>query len=188
VRRLALVAALVLGAVATAEAQIGREHFTTPDTALDAAHAPQQQAFLLLRDSTSSISAAGAKLMSDLSPSSSLAWMQARARGIVAACGQAVGPLANARAVTEQGDWPRTNQKKAQADLLKEMSAFAGDLTECQTRWTALAADTSTVAFRESAPYEMKKLQDKLEKFNRSAQTYLRYIGIKLPPKGTPAP
>jgi hypothetical protein len=188
VRRLALVAALVLGASGTVEAQIGREHFTTPDTALDATHAPQQQAFLLLRDSTSSISAAGAKLMSDMSPSSSLAWMQARARGIVGACGHAVGPLANARAVTEQGDWPLTNQKKAQADLLKEMSSFAGALTDCQTRWTALAADTSTVSFRESAPYEMKKLQAKLDQFNRSAQTYLRYISVKLPPKGTPTP
>jgi hypothetical protein len=188
VRRLALAAALVLGAAGAAEAQIGREHFTTPDTALDAAHAPQQQAFLLLRDSTSSISAAGARLMSDMSPSSSLAWMQARARGVVAACGQSVGPLANARAVTEQGNWPLTNQKKAQADLLKQMSSFAGDLTDCQTRWTALAADTSAVSFRETAPYEMKKLQDKLDKFNRSAQTYLRYIGVKLPPKGTPTP
>ena len=187
-RRLALVAALVLGVAGSAKAQIGREHFTTPDTALDAVHAPQQQAFLLLRDSTSSISAAGARLMSDMSPSSSLAWMQARARAVVAACGNSVGPLANAQVVTEQGDWPLKNQQKAQADLLKEMSSFAGTLTDCQTRWTALAADTSTVSFRESAPYEMKKLQDKLEKFNRSAQTYLRYISVKLPPKGTPTP
>lgn len=183
-----MVAALVCGWVGSAEAQIGREHFTTPDTALDAVHAPQQQAFLMLRDSTSSISAAGAKLMSGMSPSSSLAWMQARARDVVTACGNSVGPLANARVVTAQGDWPLGNQQKAQADLLKEMSSFAGDLTDCQTRWTALAADTSNVSFRETAPYEMKKLQDKLDKFNRSAQTYLRYISVKLPPKGTPTP
>jgi hypothetical protein len=188
VRRLGLVAALVLGLAGAAEAQIGREHFTTPDTALDAVHAPQQQAFLVLRDSTSTISAAGAKLMSDMSPSSSLAWMQARAHGMVAACRNAVGPLANARVVTAQGDWPLQNQKKAQADLLKEMSSFADDLTDCEKRWTALAAETSSVSFREAAPHEMKKLQDKLDKFNRSAQTYLRYISVKLPPKGTPTP
>lgn len=187
-RRLALVTALLVGVAGAAQAQVGREYFTAPDTALDAVHAPQQRAFLLLRDSTSSISAAGAKLMSDMNPSSSLAWMQARARGVAAACGQAVGPLANARVVTEQGDWPRKNQKEAQAKLLKEMSSFAGDLTDCQTRWTALAADTSRVSIRENAPYEMRKLQDKLDKFNRTAQTYLRYINVKLPPKGTPTP
>jgi len=177
-------AILVIAVVAPVQAQSGREYFTTPDTALDAVHAPQQQAFILLRDSTSTISAAGAKLMSDMSPSSSLAWMQARARGVVAACASSEGPLANAQLVTKQGVWPKTAQQKAQSDLLKEMAAFAGDLSDCQKRWTALAADTSNVSFRENAPYQMKELQDKLDALNRTSQTYLRYIGVKLPPKG----
>jgi len=188
VSRLAAAALLMFVLAAPLQGQNGREHFTTPDTALDAVHAPQQEAFLLLRDSTSSISAAGARLMSDLSPSSSLAWMHSRARGVVTACNRTVGPLANARAVTEKGDWPRNSQKKAQADLLKEMTAFAGDLADCEKRWTAFAADTNAVAFRESAPYQMKQLQDKLDKFNRTAQRYLQYIGIKLPPKTVPTP
>jgi hypothetical protein len=34
----------------------------------------------------------------------------------------------------------------------------------------------------------MKLLQDKLDQFNRTAQTYLRFINIKLPPPGTPSP
>ncbi len=183
--RSAWCAILMIALAAPVQAQIGREYFTSPDTALDAAHAPQQEAFVLLRDSTASISAAGAKLMSDMSPSSSLAWMQARAQRVVAACARSVGPLANARVVTKQGDWPQASQQKAQSDLLKAMTSFAGDLTDCQTRWTALAADTSNVSFRENAPYQMKLLQDKLDAFNRTAQTYLRYISVKLPPKGS---
>lgn len=185
--RTAWIAALAITLAGPVQAQNGREYFTSPDTALDAVHAPQQRAFLILRDSTSSISAAGAKLMSGMSSSSSLAWMQARARGVVAACTRSVGPLANARAVTEQGEWPQKGQQKTQSDLLKAMTSFADDLTDCQKRWTALAADTSQVSVRENAPHQMKMLQDKLDKFNRTAQTYLRSIDTKLPPTGTPA-
>jgi len=177
-------ALLMVASVAPAQAQNGREYFTSPDTALDAEHAPQQQAFIILRDSTSTISAAGARLMSDMSPSSSLPWMQARARAVVTACARSERPLANAQAVTRQGVWPNAAQQKAQSELLKEMTALADDLTDCQKRWTALAADTSNVSFRENAPYQMKLLEDKLNAFNRTAQTYLRYIGVKLPPKG----
>jgi hypothetical protein len=64
------------------------------------------------------------------------------------------------------------------------MTSFADDLTDCQKRWTALAADTSQVSVRENAPHQMKMLQDKLDKFNRTAGIYLRYISIKLPPRG----
>ncbi len=182
--RSAWCAILMIAIAGSAHAQNGREYFTSPDTALDAVHAPQQQAFLVLRDSTSSISAAGAKLMSDMSPSSSLAWMQARARGVGSACARTEAPLANARAVTQQGDWPLQSQQKAQSDLLTQMTSFAGELTDCQQRWKTLAADTSQVSFRENAPYQMKVLQDKVDMFNRTAGIYLRYISIKLPPRG----
>lgn len=182
-RVLATFVALV--AVAPLQAQIGREHFVAPDTALDAAHAVQQSAFLVLRDSTATISSAGARLMSEMTPSSSLAWMQARARTVAAACARSEVPLANAKAVTEQGVWTTSGQKNAQAALLKAMPAFAGELRDCEKRWTALAADTSQVSLRENAPYQMSQLQTKLDAFNRTAQTYLRYIGVKLPPGGT---
>lgn len=182
--RAAWIAGLTIALAAPVHAQNGREHFITPDTALDAAHASQQQAFLVLRDSTSAISAAGAKLMSGMSPSRSLAWMQTRARGVVAACSSSSGPLATARAVTEHAAWPKKPQQQAQSDLLKEMSSLAGVLTDCEKRWTALAADTSQVSLRDNAPYQMKVLEDKLDKFNRSVRTYLRSIDITLPPSG----
>lgn len=182
-RVLALVAALA--AAAPLAAQVGREQFVEPDTALDAAHAVQQSAFIVLRDSTATISAAGARLMSEMSPSSSLAWMHARARSVVAACARSEVPLANAKAVTERGVWTTPGQKNAQAELLKAMPGFALELQECQKRWTALARDTSQVSLRENAPYQMNQLQTKLDAFNRTAQTYLRFIGVKLPPPGT---
>jgi len=184
-RHLALLAGSLLLA-GPLGAQVGREHFPTDaDTTLDAEHAAQQQVFLVLRDSTSSISAAGSKLMSDLTATSSLIWMRNRARAVADACARSEGPLAGARALTEQGVWPKDAQKQAQSALLKEMTAFAGELTDCQRRWTAMAADTSQTAFRENAPYQMKLLNDKLDRFNRAARKYLQYIGIKLPPPGT---
>lgn len=186
--RTAWIAVLTIALAGPVHAQNGREHFMTPDTALDAVHAPQEQAFLLLRDSTSSISAAGAKLMSGMGPSSSLAWMRARARDVVAACARSVGPLGNARVVTEQGDWPESRQRKNQADLLKEMSSFSGVLADCQKRWTALAADTSQASLRNTAPHEMKELENKVDKFSRVARTYLRSIDIELQPGATSAP
>ena len=64
------------------------------------------------------------------------------------------------------------------------MPTFASELRDCQKRWTALAADTSQVSLRENAPYQMKQLQTKLDAFNRTAQTYLRFINVKLPPPG----
>lgn len=172
--------------VAPLEAQSPLQQYATPDTALDAAHAVQQQAFLVLRDSTSTISAAGSRLMSEMTSTASLAWMRARARAVAAACARSEAPLASARVVTQQ--WKATNdgQRNAQSALLKEMPSFAGDLVDCQKRWTVLAADTSQTSLRENAPYQMKLLQEKLDKFNRTAQTYLRYITVKLPPPGTP--
>jgi hypothetical protein len=183
-----LLAAILTLAAGSLRAQSGREHFVQPDTALDAVHAVQQDAFLVLRDSTSSISAAGARLMSDLTPTSSLAWMQGRARNVALACARTIGPLAGARRVTAESTWPLEIQQKAQASLLKAMTTFSGELTACQKRWTTLSADTSQVSLREKAPYQMKQLQDQVNQFNRSAQLYLQYISITLPPPGSPTP
>lgn len=179
-----LVALWALTAAAPLAAQNGVEHFKAPprDTALDPAHAVQRDAFLILRDSTAAISAAGSKLMSDLTSSSSLVWMRTRARAVATACTRTVSPLANAQAVTEAAAWPKAGQQKAQAELLKEMKRFSGDLVDCQKRWTTMAADTSQVAVRESAPYQMKRLSDSLAQFDRAARKYLQYISITLPP------
>lgn len=172
--------------VAPLEAQSPLQKYATPDTALDAAHAVQRDAFLLLRDSTSTISAAGSRLMSEMTSTASLAWMRARAKAVAAACARSEAPLASARVVTQQ--WKATNdgQRNAQSALLKEMPDFAGDLVDCQKRWTVLAADTNQTSLRENAPHQMKLLQKKLDEFNRTARTYLRYITVKLPPPGTP--
>jgi hypothetical protein len=186
VRRAPWVLALSLLAAGPLAAQIGRENFVQPDTAYDAVHAPQRDAFITLRDSTSSISAAGARLMSDLTPASSLAWMQARARAVVKACARSSAPLAAARAVVTGATWPAASQQKAQASLLKAMTTFDGQLTACTRRWTALAADTSQTSLRENAPYEMQVLEDQLGQFNRTAQTYLQYIQVVLHPPGSP--
>jgi len=184
----AVAALLALFLAAPARAQNGREAFVTPDTALDAVHAEQQQAFLVLRDSVSSISAAGARLMSEMTSSSSLAWMRARAKAVASACARSVDPLANAKSVTAGAVWPQAGQKKAQADLLKAIPGFANELAACQKNWTSLAADTSQVGLRESAPHQMKLLQDKVDEFNRTAGTYLRFITVKLPPNSPPKP
>jgi hypothetical protein len=184
--RAATAALVALAAAAPLAAQNGRENFVQPDTALDAVHAPQRDAFLVLRDSTSAISGAGARLMSDMGPNASLAWMRARARGIADACARSEGPLAGARTVTSRGDWPLEPQKKAQADLLKAMKTFEKQLGECRKTWTNLAADTSQTSLRETAPYEMKKVSDQVTQFNLVAGKYLRYIDVKLPPPGTP--
>ncbi len=184
--RPALVAALLVMAAGPAAAQNGREHFVQPDTAYDAVHAVQRDAFTVLRDSTATISAAGSRLMSDLTSTSSLIWMRGRARAVAQACARSEAPLANARAVTVSGSWPLALQKQAQSNLLKEMTAFKSELASCQKKWTALAADTSQVSLRESAPYEMKQLQDQVDRFNRAAQHYLQYISVKLDPPAPP--
>lgn len=184
----------VLGALFTLliavplSAQNGREAFVTPDTALDAVHAEQQQAFLVLRDSVSSIAAAGAQLMSAMTSSSSLAWMRARANAVSAACARSEAPLANAKTVVAGAVWPIPGQQKAQTNLLKAMPGFANELSACQKTWNKLAADTSQVALREMAPYQMKLLQDTVDKFNRTAGAYLSYIGVKFPTQGQPKP
>jgi hypothetical protein len=178
----ALVPALMLLVAGPLGAQTGREHFVQPDTAIDAVHTAQRDAFLELRDSTSTISAAGARLMSDLTSSSSLAWMQARSRAVAQACARSADPLAKARLVTTEASWPLELQQQAQTKLLKAMTSLVGELKTCQTRWKTMSADTSQVTLREDAPYQMKLLQDHLDEFNRTAQTYLQYISITLPP------
>ncbi|HQR17239.1 MAG TPA: hypothetical protein PK948_02655 [Gemmatimonadales bacterium] len=185
-RRLVPFAALLLMAAGPAAAQTGREHFIQSDTAYDAVHAVQRDAFLVLRDSTSNIDAALARLMSGLGPSSSLIWMQTRIRAVAQACTRAEAPLAAARTVVAGGAWPRSSQQEARSKALKSMASFATDLTGCRTKWERLASDTNRVELRESAPYHVSQLQQQLDKFNRATIDYLRRIDITLPPSGAP--
>lgn len=182
----ALFAALFLMAAGPAAAQNGREHFVQPDTAYDAVHAVQRDAFLVLRDSTSHIDAALAKLMSGLGPSSSLTWMQTRARVVAQACTRAEVPLAAAQTVVVQGRWPYSVQQDARSKALKFMASFATELSGCRTKWERLASDTNRVELRESAPYHVSQLQHQLHSFNQAMADYLRRIDITLPPKAGP--
>jgi hypothetical protein len=175
--RYALLAACLLGLAGPLAAQ---SQFPA-DTALDAEHAVQRDAFILLRDSTSSISAASARLMSDIGPSASLPWLQARARGIAQACARSVAPLASTREVVTKATWPKTFQQKAQVDMLKAMTVFHPQLLQCEKQWTAMAADTSRTRIRENAPYAMSVLESQVGDFSRAAQRYLQYISVKLP-------
>lgn len=183
--RKSLLALLAVGAASPLAAQNGREYFVQPDTAYDSVHAVQRDAFLVLRDSTSAISAATSRLMAGLTPSTSLAWMRGRAGAVAMACASTAGPLARARTVTAAGEWPISHQQKAQADLLSAMTTFSAQLGACEQRWKEFAADTSAVHFRENAPYQLKRLNDQVAAFNNTAQKYLRYISIKLKPPST---
>lgn len=178
-------AGLLLGLATTLPAQNGREFFVQPDTAYDAVHAVQRDAFAVLRDSTSSISAATSRFQAGITPQSSLAWLQGRARTVADACARTVAPLANARAVTAGAQWPHPNQQKAQADLLKAMASYGGQLADCQKNWASLAADSTQVALRENAPHQLRGLDDQINRFNRVAHKYLQYISVKLPTPGT---
>jgi hypothetical protein len=175
-RRALLAAGLLFGA-----GPLAAQNPFPVDTALDAAHAVQRDVFIVLRDSTSSISAASARLMSDMGPSASLPWLQARARGIAQACARSLTPLAQARAVVAKAEWPKSFQQKAQADVLKAMTVFNPQLVGCQKEWLAMAADTSQVHLRETAPHAMSVLESQVGDFNRASQLYLQYISVKLP-------
>lgn len=183
--RPALWALLAAGLSSPLAAQSGREYFVQPDTAYDSVHTVQRDAFTLLRDSTTAISAATSRLMAGISPSSSLPWLRGQAMAVAAACRGATGPLAAARAVTQQGEWPKEYSRKAQASLLEEMGKFSGQLGACDTEWKGLAADTSQQHFRDNAPYRLKRLNDQVAAFNRSVGHYLRSIGVKLKTPGT---
>lgn len=185
-RRLVVPAVLLMLATSL-HAQTGREYFVQPDTARDSTVVSRQAPFLVLRDSTSALKAAGAKLMSELTSTSSVAWMHARARAILKGCAASEAPLAGARAATAaEKEWPRDIQRQAQASLLKQMDSFRDALTSCDTQWTALARDTSQTAVRESAPYQWKLLNDQIGALNRSVQNYLQLTAAKLPPPGQP--
>jgi len=176
--------ALATVLVSPLAAQNGREYFVPPDTTVDPAVVARQAPYAALRDSTSAISAAGARLMSGMSPSSSVPWMQSRARGVAQACEGAVAPLAAAREATEGAHWEKSAQQQAQATLLKEMSSFAGALSDCRKTWPQMAADTSQSSLRDQLPYRMQQLQNRVLSLNRSVQAYLKYVGMPLPLPG----
>lgn len=187
-RVLLLGAGLLLGLATTLPAQNGREFFVQPDTAYSAVHAAQRDAFTALRDSTSAVSAATSRFLAGITSQSSLAWMQGRSRTVADACARVVGPLANARTVAAGAQWPHPNQQKAQADLLKATTSFGSQLAECRKTWTSLATDSTQVALRENAPYQLRRLDDQVKQFNRVAQKYLQFISVKLPTPGTTPP
>jgi hypothetical protein len=173
-------ALLALGLLCSA-GPLAAQNIYPADTALDADHAAQRDVFVVLRDSTSSISAASARLMTEMGPSASLPWLQARARGVAQACARSVAPLAQAQSAVSKADWLKPYQKKPQAELLKAMSVFHPQLLECTKQWTAMAADTSQTRLRDNAPHAMSVLESQVTDFNRAAQLYLQYISVKLP-------
>jgi hypothetical protein len=175
--RRALLLAGLLCAGGTLHAQVA----TPPDTALDAAHVVQQDAFLMLRDSTSAISTAASRLMSGLSPSASLPWLQGRSRGMADACAHVVAPLAHAREVVAKATWTKPHEQKAQAEMLKAIGVFNPQLLQCQKEWKALAADTSQYNLRVTAPHSASVVQSQVVEFERASQRYLQYINVKLP-------
>ena len=119
--------------------------------------------------------------MSDLNPSASLAWLQARARGMAQACARPVGPLARARTVVAKATWSKPHEQKAQAEMLKAIAVFNPQLLECQLQWTAMAADTSQYDLRTTAPHAASVMQSQVVQFERVSQLYLQYISVKLP-------
>lgn len=180
-----LVPAILLLAAAPLRAQTGREYFVQPDTALDSTVVARQAPFLALRDSTSALKAAGARLMSELTSTSSVPWMHTRARAIQKACVASEAPLGAARAATTaQKDWPLAAQQQARASLLRQMATFGETLSNCEKTWAALAKDTSQTSIRESAPYQWKLLRDEIGALDRSVQAYLQATAAKLPPPG----
>lgn len=188
-RHALLGAGLLLGVATALPAQNGREFFVQPDTTVyGPVHAAQRDAFTALRDSISRISSATARFLAGVTSQSSLAWMQGRSRSVADACARTVAPLEHARAVASGAQWPHANQQKVQADLLKEMTGFSGQLAECQKSWTSLATDSSQVALRENAPHQLRRLDNQTNQFNRVARTYLQYISVKLPTPGTTSP
>ena len=162
-------------------AQNGREYFVQPDTAVDSAVVARQAPYVMLRDSSSAISAAGARLMGSLSSSSSVAWMHSQARTVLKACDAAVAPLAAARTATEAAKWSTSARQQAQAALLTEMSSFGKALADCRTTWPRMAADTSQSQLRDQLPYRMHQLQDRVDALHRRIQSYLKSVGMSLP-------
>jgi len=173
--------ALAVVLVSPLAAQNGREYFVQPDTAVDPAVVARQAPYAMLRDSTSAISAAGARLMASLSSSSSLAWMRSQVRTVLKACDGAVAPLAAARTATEAAKWSASPQQRAQAALLTEMTRFDKALGECRKAWPQMAADTSQSRLRDQLPYRMQQLEDQVDALNRSVQAYLKAAGMSLP-------
>lgn len=175
-RRTLLVAGLLCAA-----GSLKAQDATPPDTALDAAHAVQRDAFLVLRDSNSAISTAASRMMSGLSPSASLAWLQGRARGMAEACAHPVAPLARAREVVAKATWSKAHEQKAQGEMLKAIAVYNPQLLQCQKDWKALAADTSQYNLRVTAPHAASVVQSQAVEFERASQRYLQYINVKLP-------
>jgi len=172
-----LLAAGLLAAAGPLHAQAA----TPPDTALDAAHVVQRDAFLALRDSLVPIASASARMMSDLSPSASLPWLQSRARAMAEACARPMGPLARTREVVAKATWSKPYELNAQSKMLKAIEVFEPQLVSCQKEWKAIAADTSQDHLRTTAPHAASVLQAQVAKFQHASQNYLQYISVRLP-------
>ena len=159
-----------------------------PEKPLDRGQAESRDAMVMLRDSLNSVTAAGARLVRGVGPTSSPAWLRARARNVAAACTRSRGMLQTARPVVEGGADSLVVQVNARLTLLAAMAGLDATLTACEATWKERAAAADATPIRERGPSDVEALNQEVQAFDKKLSTYAGTQGFQLPPMGSGTP
>jgi hypothetical protein len=179
-----LLGLLVLLAASPATAQT----VVQPEKPLDPGQVVARDAMVMLRDSLNSVTAASARLVRGVGPTSSPSWLQSRARSIASACTRSHTTMAAVRPVIEGGADTLTVQVNARRVLLAEMTSLDATLTACEQTWKARSSGAHAAAIREHGPSEVEALNRAVQVFDKKLSTYASTQGFKLPPMGSGTP
>jgi hypothetical protein len=159
-----------------------------PEKPLDPGQARSRDAMVALRDSLNGVTAAGARLVRGVGPSSSPAWLQSRARSISSACVRAHTTMAATRPVVEGGADSLTVQVNARRTLLGGMTELDATLTACEKTWKQRASAADATPIHEQGPGEVEALYQVVQAFDKKLSTYASTQGFQLPPMGSGTP
>jgi hypothetical protein len=181
-------AALLGGLLVFAAAPITAQAVVQPEKPLDPAQAEVRDAMVMLRDSLNTLTAAGARFVRGVGPTSSVAWLQARARSLATACTRSRTTMVVVRPAVENGNGTTKAQHNARGNLLASMAALDDSLMACEKTWKARSSRVDATPIREQGPSEVESLNHQAQAFDRRLVAYATTLGFKLPPLGSGTP
>jgi len=183
-RTAALLCGLILFAASTTTAQT----VVPPEKPLAPGQVEARDAMVMLRDSLNSVTAAGARLVRGVGPTSSTAWLQARARSLATACTRSRTTMVTVRPVVEGGKGTSQVQLNSRKNLLASMTALDTSLTACEKTWKARSSAADATPIREQGPSEVVSLNNQAQAFDTKLAAYASALGFRLPTMGSGTP
>ena len=157
-----------------------------PAPPLDSARAAVRDALLVLRDSLGTIGSAAARLQRDYQEASGAALLS-RARSMQEACTRSKITVPSTREAVLETKVSEPQRVKQQQELVGALDRLKNALTRCESEFTEMSRPGQSEVVRGYGNDKATRLQQEVQRYERSLNEYLGVMGIRVTPAGAEA-